>query len=172
MQPNYLLPWLHSQPYFCSCLGNNAGYQIMIVPTCFQQQGQLCSCSRAAASAEWITATVDREMWGSAVILTHPHKQWVEAKGRSTMADLHSWQPSHLLIIRGGESRQDGREEETKERWRMRDCKDMEEEPIELWFRKVSLCFCVASVCVNLFVIIKSIEWSNGKIHFLHFNCK
>lgn len=47
-------------------------------------------------------------MRGSAVSLTHPHKQRGEAKGRSTMADLHSWQPSHWLIIREGESREDG----------------------------------------------------------------
>lgn len=47
-------------------------------------------------------------MRGSAVILTHPHKQRGEAKGRSTMADLRSWQPSHWLIIREGENREDG----------------------------------------------------------------
>lgn len=128
----------------------------MIVPTCFQQQGQLCSCSRAPASAEWITATVDREMRGSAVILTHPHKQRGEAKGRSTMADLHSWQPSHQPIIRG--NREDGRVK-TKERWRMRDCRHMEG---KLWFQKVSACFQVASVCVceSLFL-----SWSKEKLN-------
>lgn len=77
------------------------------------------------------------------------------------MADLHSWQPSHLLIIRGGESRQDGREEEAKERWRVRDCKDMGEESV--------FAFMFASVYVNLFVTIKSLEWSNGKILFFTF---
>lgn len=69
-------------------------------------------------------------MRGCAVILTHPHKQRGEAKGRSTMADLHSWQLSRRLIIREGEK---GRMEgmETKERWRMRDCRDMETEERE-----------------------------------------
>lgn len=123
----------------------------MIVPTCFQQQGQLCSCSRAAASAEWITATVDRGMRGNTVILTHPHKQWGEAKGRSTLADLHSWQPSDWLAIREGErpGKMEGRKQrrgegwETAGVWRQRGV-----EAKEHWFQKVSLYFCYLSVCV------------------------
>lgn len=75
----------------CSCCGNISRYQIMIVPAapCFQQKGQLCSCRRAApASAEWRAATPDPEMWGSALALTHPHKQRVEAKRKVTRCRL------------------------------------------------------------------------------------
>ena len=55
-------------------------------------------------------------MWGTVVIRTHSHKQRREAKGRSTIADLHSWQPSHWQIIREGENRQHGGQEGTKEK--------------------------------------------------------
>lgn len=61
------------------------------------------------------TPTVDareRETRGRAATLAHPHKQRGEAKGRSAMADLHSWQPSHRLIIREGADGEDGGEVE------------------------------------------------------------
>lgn len=48
-------------------------------------------------------------MRGSAVILTHPHKQ--ERRGeRKVSHGRHSWLPSHWLIIREGENKEDGGE--------------------------------------------------------------
>jgi len=64
-------------------------------------------------------------MRGSAVILTHPRKRRGEAKGRSAMADLHSWQSSQWLIIREGENtedRGDGNKEGEVEDERLQGC--------------------------------------------------
>lgn len=101
------------------------------------------------------------DMRGSAVILTHPHKQRGEAKGRSTMADLHSWQPSHWLIIREGENGEDGGDE-TEERWRMRDCRDMETEERgsyrALISKGQSLRLCCLSVCVCVSLLLLSLS--------------
>lgn len=55
-------------------------------------------------------------MRGRAVILTHPHKQRGEAKGRSAVADLHSWQPENRPVIREGTRERERREETKRER--------------------------------------------------------
>lgn len=68
----------------------------------------------------------------SAVILTHPQKHGGEAKGRSAVADLHCWRPSHT-----GSSL----ERYTKEQ-RWRGCRDVEKAG-QLWCQKAGVFVCV-----------------------------
>ena len=103
-------------------------------------------------------------MRGSAVILTHPRKQRGEAKGRSTMADLYSWQPSCWLIIREGEDWEDGGN--GNKDGEVEDERPRGEKAIELWIQRVSLCFHVSWVCLWVFLYHQGKEWLERAFSF------
>lgn len=121
---------------FLFLLGQQRCQAIMIVPTCFPAAGSIMQLQQGRSFCWMNNTTVDRETWGSAVIIARPHTQ--ERRAEKEGQPWRTWILGSPHTGWSLETERTGRVQEAKER-----CTDRGGEPVQLWFQ-VSLYFYVA----------------------------